>query len=229
MNAMERRYREEEVRRIFKLATTDKVADPPGSSTATGLTLAEIQSIGQEVGIAPDRVARAAASLDMQPLPESRKVLGIPVEVGVTAMLPRAPTEDEWQILVAELRGTFRAQGKVTVDPMSRVWRNGNLHASVEPTGAGYRLRMGTVKGNASVANAMGAIGLVAAGMLSGSHFLYNDPINLAVPAVFGVAGLSTLAANALRLPIWARQRQTQMTRIAGRIRALMEASDNKG
>src|SRR5687768_6471094 len=99
----ERRYREDEVRKIFKLATTDKIAPPP-TSPASGFTLAEIQSIGLEAGIEPDRVAHAAASLDSIPAQHVGTFLGMPVEVAVTVPLTRAMTDEQWEMLVAELR-----------------------------------------------------------------------------------------------------------------------------
>ena len=54
----ERRYRDDEVRKIFKLATTQKAAEPRSLPAADGLTLSDIQSIGSEVGLDPDAVAR---------------------------------------------------------------------------------------------------------------------------------------------------------------------------
>ena len=118
---------------------------------AEGLTLAELQAIGHEVGLPPERIFEAASALDRRrEVPPSRTSLGVPISVGLTVDLPRAPTDREWDMLVAELRTTFRARGRVESTGGSRQWVNGNLHAYVEPTQSGYRLRMGTLKGNAS-------------------------------------------------------------------------------
>ena len=62
----ERRYTDDEVAEIIQAASTpvvprEDLADP---TPATGLTLDQLQAIGREVGIAPERIAQAAAALD---------------------------------------------------------------------------------------------------------------------------------------------------------------------
>ena len=221
----ERRYRDEEIREIFKRATTDKGENLPAARSATGLTLSEVQSIGQEVGIDPDVVARAAAALDARSAPSIpvRKSLGMPVEVGLTVPLAKPMTDHQWEMLVGELRRVFRAKGKVTTFGTSREWRNGNLHASVEPTESGYRLRMGTIKGDAAGINALGALGIFASWATTAAHFIINDPTAIMPPIVMGVVGIGAFAVNAVRLPAWARQREAQMNQIAAKARAIMD------
>ena len=58
--AYETRFDEDEVRRIFELATREVEEQARGE--AGGLTLTQLQSIGRDVGLAEDAVARAAAS-----------------------------------------------------------------------------------------------------------------------------------------------------------------------
>ena len=77
----------------------------------------------------------------------------MPIAVGRTLPLPRPLTDREWGMLVTDLRETFGATGRVGEDGNARYWRNGNLHAFVEPAEGGYRLRLGTVKGNAIALN----------------------------------------------------------------------------
>ncbi len=104
----QRRYRDEEIRKIFDLATRgDDVGSPP-ATVPDGLTLAELQDVGREVGVSPARVASAAAALDghQEVLPRGR-TLGMPTSVGRVVDLPRTLTDDEWELLVAELRATF--------------------------------------------------------------------------------------------------------------------------
>jgi hypothetical protein len=218
----ERRYRDDEVRKIFKLATTDKIGNPQASPAPSGLTLEEMQSIGQEVGIAPDVVARAAAALDAG-APTVRESLGMPVEVGTVVPLPRALTEHEWEMLVAELQRTFNARGRVHVLGSSREWRNGNLHVAVEPAQSGYRLRLGTLKGDAVGINALGATGIAVSLLTFVAHYLIIDPTtsNLA-PIMFGAGGVAAFVANWLRLPPWARKREAQFQEIAGKVRSMI-------
>ena len=53
-----RRYDEQEVAEILRRATETDAAGMPLAS-GTGLTLAQIQQVGSEVGIAPARIASA--------------------------------------------------------------------------------------------------------------------------------------------------------------------------
>src|SRR5262245_56422923 len=97
----DRRYREEEVREIFGLAT--RGAEPRSVAKPDGLTLSEMQGIGREVGLDPVAVANAAAVFEAKALrARRRKSFGMPIEAGRIVPLPRAPTDSEWEQLVAE-------------------------------------------------------------------------------------------------------------------------------
>ncbi len=229
----ERRYREEEVRKVFGIATTESVAETPAETppkasptTAVGLTLAEMQSIGLEVGLDPDAVARAASSLEVGDTRAWQKSMGMPIEVGVTTPLPRAITDHEWELLVAELRATFHAKGKIATYGGLREWSNGNLHACVEPTETGYRLRMTTLKSSARGMNALGVTGIVTSVVVYGSLLASGAAPGalvdaLMAPVIFGVAGLGVLANNWFTLPGWAQRRKEQMNHIATKLRAI--------
>lgn len=220
----ERRYKESEVRKILELATRQPTA--PTSPAASGdLTLAEIQSIGVEVGVEPDAVARAAASLESGGT-RPRRSLGMPIEVAHTVHLPRALTDEEWEQLVAELRSTFRARGNVRTHGNTREWWNGNLHICHEPTAGAFRLRMDTVKGDASGWNAVGLTGLATAGIMVGSFLLSGEAqAAVFVPAMFGASGVGAILGNALRLPRWREQRRQQMQHIASRVAAMVRST----
>jgi len=218
----ERRYQQDEVSAIFKAAASDRPGSgadgPPGRlSPADGLTLAELQAIGGEVGLASGRIAEAALALDVQrgALPR-RTFLGIPIAVGRSVELPRAPSDHEWGVLVAELRETFGARGKEASRGGLRQWNNGNLHAYIEPTLRGHRLRLGTRKGDAPALNVVG-LGGVLMGLFS---LASGDGILAALS--FILIGAGVFAFNALRLPRWARQREEQMEYIAGRAQAIV-------
>ena len=220
----ERRYQEEEINEIFEAAATTR--DPGGRAlpSAEGLTLAELQAIGHEVGMAPERIAEAASSLDLRrgALPR-RTYFGMPISVGRTVELPRAPTDREWELLVAELRETFSARGDVGSSGSARQWTNGNLHAYVEPTETGYRLRLGTRKGNATEVNMMGIAGILVGLIMTTVVVVTGHPAeDLILPVVFGAMGAAALASNVLRLPRWAGEREEQMEYIAARAQALI-------
>lgn len=226
-----RRYGDDEVAEIFEDASAQPPKRARARSVEGGLTLPELQAIGQEVGIPPERIAEAAGALDTRGRPTRRRTLmGLPVGVGHSVDLPRRPTEREWAMLVAELRETFSAQGKDVSRGEIHGWRNGNLHAYVEPTEGGYRLRMGTLKGDARAANRAGVfLGLFAA-MLLVLMIVTGKPVeDFAVAAILGGMGVAAFGYNALRLPPWAREREEQMEHIAARARRLIGEDWNHG
>jgi hypothetical protein len=221
----ERRYGEKEVAEIFEAAASARGPEGRALASGGGLSLAELQEIGGEVGIAPERIAHAAAALDVRrDAAPRRKFLGVPVAVGRTVDLPRAPTDTEWEMLVAELRATFGAQGKDRSSGGLRAWTNGNLHANVEPTESGYRLRLGTLNANGLAAARVGIGGLVAALFILVLLLLRGELEEPAMAAMFAAIGLLALGANAIRLPRWADEREGQMEYIATRARTLLSA-----
>lgn len=220
----ERRYADEEVVEIFEAASTPRGPEGRSLAAARGLTLAELQEIGREVGLAPDRIAEAALAIDRRRGAAPRRTdLGMPVSVTRSVDLPRAPTDREWDLLVGEMRATFNAQGREGSRGDLRHWRNGNLHAFVEPTEDGYRFRMGTTKGDAAPLNRMGIFGIVLAWVMIVVLVLTGDLASeLVVPAILGAMGVGALSINALRLPRWALEREEQMEYIAARAQALI-------
>ena len=221
----ERRYKEEEVRKIFGLAARGSSSDRRTISSADGLTLAEIQGIGREVGLEPAAVAHAAAVFDAQTLrARRRKSLGMPIEVGRVVPLPRALSDHEWEQLVTELRATFGARGTIRSEGNLREWFIGNLHACVEPAEGGYRLRMGTIKGDARGVNAMGATGILTSAIVAGSLAVSGGLVEgIFVPVIFSAFGIGAFIANMVRLPRWAQQREQQMEHIARKIAAIVK------
>lgn len=220
-----RRYSEEEVRQIFELASRHELAEVRPAGAAEGMTLAAIQEIGEEVGIEPTAVARAAAALDGRVLvvPPAR-TLGMPVGVGRVVPLPRPLTDGEWDRLVAELRATFGARGRVSAVGELREWYNGNLHASVEPSPEGWRLRLGTRKGDATALNAFGVVGVATGAITLGSVLLSGAGMEaIGGPLILGASGAAAFVANLLRLPPWARRRERQMEHLAARLPAILQ------
>jgi len=222
----ERRYTDDEVAAIFEAAATPVAPreEPADPTSRRGLTLAQLQEIGREVGIPPERIAHAAAAFDraQPPLPR-RTDFGMPVSASHIVEIPRPLTDREWSFVLADLRETFRAWGNEGSQGETRMWWNNNLHAVVEPTRTGYRLRLGTLKADGFAMNRVGmvaiAMSVVVAFMLGG------DPAGL--PGMLAIAsmGAGAIAVNALRLPRWARLRERQMQEIAQRTLALLESA----
>ncbi|HSR41033.1 MAG TPA: hypothetical protein VLL48_02645, partial [Longimicrobiales bacterium] len=200
------------------------VARPRGEGGEDGLTLGELQAIGREVGIAPDLVADAATALDRPRTGGIQRTWGLPLSVERTVDLPRQLTEDEWERLVTDLRTTFSARGKLDRHGRLRQWTNGNLHALLEPTADGHRLRLGTTKGTARSFLAMGIALLTMALVLSVLSVILGTGDTVRSSIVLAAFGLGGLGAGAIQLPGWARTRRAQMDAIAQRLAETVKA-----
>jgi hypothetical protein len=222
----ERTYREDEVAEIFEAAARP-VPSSTALSRAEGFTLAELQSIGGEAGLSPERIAAAAAAVELRRGAVRHKNLGMPVSVGRTVDLPREPTDREWEMIVADLRETFGARGRLGSREDVREWHNGNLHAYVEPTTTGYRLRLGTTKGDGVGMNRMGSLGVVFALLWLVVFLVGYGPAQAPIigPLLMLAISAATLGYNALRLPGWALEREQQMEQVAARARVLIGAA----
>jgi hypothetical protein len=221
----ERHYNDEEVAEIFRAATEGSTSRALPDGHADGLTLRDLQAIASEVGISPAAVSQAAMALDRpatSAVPQT--FLGFPVAVERTVALNRRLTDTEWELLVVQLRETFRARGTVRSEGSLREWSNGNLHALLEPTATGYQLRLGTFKGNAQTSVAVGAmmLGLSAlSGVFAGAH----GTLSRAAPSmvVLATLGVGFIANGTLRLRSWARLRRQQIDGIVERLRATQD------
>jgi hypothetical protein len=223
----ERRFTDEEVAAIFERAAeaqqTARKQLTSGESPE-GMTLVQLQEIGKEVGIAPELIERAAKSVALPLRATSRRFLGLPVGVGRIVELERKVSDDEWDRLVVDLRETFDAKGKISHEGSFRQWTNGNLHALLEPTPTGHRLRLRTLKGDALGYMSMGAM-LAVAGLVG---IVAKEMVGGTVDAFTGLWFATTVGAGlftfgALRVPGWARLRQRQMEDVAARLASNVE------
>lgn len=217
-----RRYDEQEVAEILRRATEAEEAAPPIAS-GTGLTLAEIQEVGGEVGIPAARIEHAALSLGLPEASPPVRFLGAPRSVSRMVPLDRPLSDDEWMRLVVILRETFGARGTVeSIGPL-RTWYNGNLHVHVEPWEGGHRLRMSTFKGNVTELAIMGAAFLLMAVFTAVAIYAKKGAdAGLIISALFGALGLGVIGSARLALPAWADRRAAQMDEIAERIPRLL-------
>lgn len=229
----ERRYSDEEVAAIFERAAKSQAGlqRQQPQTLAEGTTLGELQQIGRDVGIPAELVARAAREIDLAGRPTERKYLGLTIGVGRTVELPRRLTDEEWERVVADLRETFDARGKVRSEGSTRMWSNGNLQIMLEPTATSHRLRMRTVKGDSRGAIA-GGIGLLVAGVVAVSlRSVAAGAVDMGAIASMGTliaAGAAMLGIGALRLPSWSRLRAKQMEEIAARVVDMTERPEGQ-
>jgi hypothetical protein len=216
------RFNEDQAAAIFARAAEAEVSGRQPSSATGGMTLAELQEIGKEAGLSPEAVAQAAASLRSAATPAPAPTfLRVPIGVARTVALERPLSDEEWGGLVAELRTTFNADGRVRSDGNFREWRNSNLRVSAGPAPGGYQVDMRTSKGSARSLMTAGGImagisgALLAIGTLTGS--IAPGDIRDITPILTVGAGL--FGAGVLQVPAWARRRRQQFERIAERLR----------
>jgi hypothetical protein len=216
-----RRFNETEVAAIFERATEVQLPGRRQASAAEGMTLAELQEIGREVGIPEESIALAAQTIEQGGLPSARTFLGLPLGVARTVNLGRKITDDEWEQFVVDLRETFNARGTVRSQGSLRQWTNGNLQALLEPTPTGHRIRLRTVKGDA-LGMLVGGVGIFTVSAALWSVAVLQGTLGnrgmLAEVALMGILGAAMFATTALRLPGWARTRQRQMEDVAARV-----------
>ena len=225
----ERRYSDDEAAAIFRQAAELQQAALLRSQSSNqsalvreqrtdGMTLAQLQDIGREVGIPEELVAHAAGSLDRKGRSWVRRFLGLPVGVGQTISLERTITDAEWERLVVDLRDTFDARGRQHSEGSFRQWTNGNLQALLEPTPSGHQLRLRTLKGDAFVQMTTGLAVVVFAGFLAMLRLITIGGVPAGPVGVLTAAGLAMFAIGAVRLPGWARTRREQMREIIERL-----------
>ena len=219
----ERRYTDEEVAEIIAKATEAQQSVPTrvGSPATGGMTLADVQEIGREVGIAPELMLKAAQSIDQRVESTTYRFLGLPVAVGESAHLGRTVSDEEWERLVSDLRMTFNATGRTRQDGSFKQWSNGNLRAVLEPTEGGHRFRIQSMKGNAR-AYMMGGLGLIGLAAVFGLSTMLGASGNLTLAKIaqIGFIGAAVLAVGAVQVPGWARERRAQMQALISRLTA---------
>jgi hypothetical protein len=136
--------------------------------------------------------------------------------------LPRGPSDREWELLIAELRTTFGGKGEVTSHGGLREWSHGTLHAFIEPTETGHRLRL--VDSSLAVGGiALGGLALAFALLIFVVLLGKDNPgFRFAVPAFLALMGGGVVAGNALSLPKWAREQEKRMEHIGRRAASLL-------
>lgn len=217
----DRRYSESEVAAIFQRATEAHVPSPGQLPPAEGMTLAQLQDIGREVGIAPESLAQAVQTMELEGRVTSRSFLGLPIGVGLSVDLGRKLTDDEWDRVVVDLRETFDAKGKQSREGSFRQWTNGNLQALLEPSGAGHRIRLRTMKSDARglIVGGLAMFGFAtSAATLALMRSGMDDRGLIMAIGTLAAMGIGMLASGAAPLRAWARLRGRQMEEVAARV-----------
>lgn len=221
----ERRYSDEEIEEIFEQAARADETHTLPVAGERGPTLRDLQEIGREAGIEPQRIAEAAQRIAGNHMAGPGQAFpGMPVEIGRTIDLPRELTDREWELLVSDLREIIGSGGQIGAQGGSREWSHEDLRVLLEPSTSGQRLRIRALNqrwillGRICVFNVLvGVVFLlhvVLAGVGPWWHLL--PPVILTLPGAVG------LAAIRVKLSRWAHDREMQMQDLARRARALI-------
>lgn len=222
-----RTFRDEEVSEIFSLAAEMQDATPPATGARSGLTLPELQEVAREVGLAPQRVAEAAAIVASRAGSRPRRTfLGAPTGVSRTADLSGTLDEREWDMLAGELREAFGSHGRLMSQGATHEWTDGEVHAVLEPTSAGqHRLRLNARILPVTVGAVAGAFG-VFAGLLSLATSAldaatFGPVLELVLPGLLVLVGGGAIALHIVRLRRWADESEDAMAQVVERAREM--------
>jgi hypothetical protein len=212
----DRKYQDGEIREILDLAIGHEDAPVPTFPVVDGLTLDQLREVGREVGLSPSRIMQAVAEFEGRGASVPRgTTLGLPTSVGSIVALPRNPSDREWELLIAELRTTFGGKGELTSQGGLREWSHGTVHAFIEPTESGHRLRLADSRLAAVGGIALGGFFLAFALMILIVLLGKDDPgFRFVVPAFFSFIGGGMIAGNVVALPAWAREQERRMEHI---------------
>jgi hypothetical protein len=115
----ERTFTEKEVGEILRRA----VEDPSRALVPReGVTLAELRSIGVEVGIDPSRIDEAARSLTLGVATPLDRVLGGPTIVGCERKVPGVVSAEDAPSILAAIRSATGLQGEMREIPGALEW-----------------------------------------------------------------------------------------------------------
>jgi hypothetical protein len=121
-----RRFTEREVEAIVRRAAEDELLHP----TAEGMSLRTVQQIADDVGLAPERVERAARHLmsrDAVAVPDeaagTTRWLGSPLQVAAERVVGGQASEARYEQVVDEIESTFATRGQAETLGRSLTWR----------------------------------------------------------------------------------------------------------
>lgn len=232
------RYDDDDVRDILARATEVRpestealpaVVEGGPLRAGEGLTLAQLQKVGSEVGIPAERIAEAAHALELDraALPAVQRRLGVDLSTAHVVRLPRMLTEEEWDRFVVRLRDTFEARGEVKIEGSLRTWSNGNLQVLLEPLPDGARLRFTSMHGM-SKSWLDGALASVVGGGVIATTFvtlslLASKPIPMGLWALAGLLPATAPVFWALGRATagrWLPERRRQFLQLGAEARA---------
>ena len=162
----ERKFTDQEVREILRKAV--EKAPSRALARSEGLSLAELKSIGQEVGIDPARLEEAARAVALKGETRPSLLLGAPTVLNLERKVEGAFDPEDTPEILSLIRRTMGQQGEVDEIHGSLEWTakgdSGERYVTLSP-----RDGTTTIRGSANLTNAAvltflpaGAVGLIA-------------------------------------------------------------------
>lgn len=143
----ERRYNENELAEILRVAAKGQSATPSSGEESTGYSLAEIERLAAEVGIDPKQVGIAAQGLGAKPqTTKGLRLLGGTDRHVLERTIQGTLNDIGWEETVGELRTFFEGSGSTSAFGSSREWVGGtdfrSVHASFTPRNGQTKVRL---------------------------------------------------------------------------------------
>ena len=156
-------------------------------------------------------------------VPATPRMLGLPIGVASTVVLPGAIEDAGWRRLVAFLQDTFEAKGREEHGLGRREWRNGNLRIALEEVDGATLLHLRTRKDSARSLIQVGGSLLLGSLVVGVATTIAPTSGVIAMVGALPLAlgGLAMAVVGALQLPSWSSVRQKQFQAVAEYARSL--------
>lgn len=231
------RFDDDQIRRILARAAERQeqadralpaAEDGSRSGDQPGLSLAELQSVASEVGIAPAHVMAAAKEVRLRPSTEveSFRIVGVPKQTEDHRVVPGVLGDREWEQVVGALREEFRVPGVTSSFGDVREWWSSSL-----TTAGGVRLRLepgetGTSislhRSNRNLSDLYLTLGGTFGGLAAFAGFMVavtgGGNAVFAGPIVFGTMAAIALGAGRLMSKWSVRKTRERFARLLDRI-----------
>ena len=198
------------------------------SGPERGLSLAELQDVAGEVGIAPTHVVAAARELQLRAAdtPERFRFLGIPKETVERRVVPGVPDDRAWERMVGEVRSEFRGPGVTnSFGEVREWWSSGSSSSGVarlrlEPDEDGSEVMIR--RSNRHMSDLVQTLGWTWAGIggAFGAAMAMGAmaPRAIVAPIMFGGLSIVTFGAGRFFSRIAARRDRKRFGRLLDRI-----------
>jgi hypothetical protein len=222
----ERRYSDEEFALILRTASEIREGPDP-APPREGLTLRQIREIAVEVGIDPDRVARAAALLPSAPDSAVARWLGGPPRHRLEHVIPIVVPAGELGRVIDVARKAVATQGENREIMGGLEWTasaaTASFGASLTPRDGGTVLQASTDR-TESMAGIYGGVGMSTVGIVG----------LLLVKLVFGETDAGIVASLLYSLPpaflfartVWSRSTKKYRERLVHLVEAMVKEAE---